>query len=342
MPVTAQNKIYSNDGATLLYTTGTLTTGLDEGLITETGIYFIRYETNVPIHLESYIYEGNKKFIGVSTTPHSTIPEYTIGQRFAAGGAISTNYYIVESNITDLTNTTWYVPSGWQAKDAYGTFAINYSVSYDSVSLERSELIIGFDSGIADDGTNHIAFGGFNSFIYNNTAFTISITDGDDATNSSLISWLETNGIQLKVTDLTNTTWNIPAGWEAEAGYGVFYVEVNVDQRVFVYNVMKIGYVQVNDPPDAYNAPTSGVIQFDSYTTVQPNTALTVAITGGKDVTNPKLIAWLSQYGELQGGEEEPTDIKPIYLRKNGAWVKQDAYERQNGEWVQVSYADKI
>ena len=40
------------------------------------------------------------------------------------------------------------------------------------------------------------------------------------------------------------------------------------------------------------------------------------------------------------GLDEPTTDTKPVYLRKNGTWVKQNAYERQNGEWVQVSYAD--
>lgn len=109
MAVTAQNKIYSNDGATLLYTTGTLASHSDAGRITETGIDFIRYTTTVPIHLESYIYEGDKKFIGVSTTPNSTIPEYIIGQDFEVGSVSYINYYIVESNITDLTNTTWYI-----------------------------------------------------------------------------------------------------------------------------------------------------------------------------------------------------------------------------------------
>ena len=36
----------------------------------------------------------------------------------------------------------------------------------------------------------------------------------------------------------------------------------------------------------------------------------------------------------------EPTDTKPVYLRQNGEWVKQNAYERQNGEWVKISGAE--
>lgn len=34
------------------------------------------------------------------------------------------------------------------------------------------------------------------------------------------------------------------------------------------------------------------------------------------------------------------SDVKPIYKRVNGAWVKQNAYERVNGEWVKISSAD--
>ena len=34
----------------------------------------------------------------------------------------------------------------------------------------------------------------------------------------------------------------------------------------------------------------------------------------------------------------DPTvDLKPVYLRQNGAWNQKEAYERQNGQWVQIS-----
>ena len=33
-------------------------------------------------------------------------------------------------------------------------------------------------------------------------------------------------------------------------------------------------------------------------------------------------------------------DLKPVYKRINGAWVKQTAYQRQSGEWVQISAGD--
>lgn len=201
MAVIAQNKIYSNDGATLLYTTGTLMSGSDEGLITETGIDFIRLTTTVPIHLESYIYEGDKKFVGVSTTPNSTIPEYTIGESFTAGAAGAVNFYIVETNITDLRNTTWYVPSGWTCIAGYGDFnGTTIYVDFNNSGIE--EIFHHFFIGYSNN--NHTA----KNTIYflnvgnedgtaktNDTSFTIRFGDASIPMKKPLIfSWLETNG----------------------------------------------------------------------------------------------------------------------------------------------------
>lgn len=35
------------------------------------------------------------------------------------------------------------------------------------------------------------------------------------------------------------------------------------------------------------------------------------------------------------------TDLRPVYLRENGKWVKKEAYERQNGKWVLISSAEE-
>ena len=61
-----------------------------------------------------------------------------------------------------------------------------------------------------------------------------------------------------------------------------------------------------------------------------------LTITGGDATLYYSMYEWLTENGK----EVSHTDIKPTYLRKNGVWVKQNAYERQNGEWVQVSYAN--
>jgi hypothetical protein len=323
--------IYSNDGTTVLETVAAA-----QGSITV-------QETGFSAALGSYEYGGDKKFLGFATSANATEPTYAIGDTFTVSS--DTTLYIVESEVTDLTNTTWYVPSGWQAKHAYGTFAINYSVLYDSQSLEGSLLRIGFDTGSGDDGTNCISF--YGHYIYNDTAFTISITDGDDATNTSLISWLETYGTQLKVTDLTNTTWYIPAGWEAEAGYGIFTIrgsglriDENLMHPITTFNVIAIGYSQDSNFSNTITFAPHALLEDGSY--YANNYGFELYFTSGTDTTNPKLIAWLSQYGELQEEDKPTSDTKPVYLRKNGAWVKQDAYERQNGEWVQISRADKI
>lgn len=313
MPVHNVIFIYSNDGTTVLESVSAA-----QGSITV-------QETGFSAALGSYEYGGDKKFLGFATSANATEPTYAIGDTFTVSS--DTTLYIVESEVTDLTNTAWYFCT--TKTDGAEAFHVNGILVVGNIEYEITGLACYFSLG-------RISYYNGDTIVYTQydaEYVTLIIDDGADVANSILISYLETNGIQLKVTDLTNTTWYVPAGWEAEAEYGQFYIDnsVNSDVRSSFYigHGFDYDYVEIISIANSIYTPTV-------YTS---SIALTISITGGTDVTNPKLIAWLSQYGELQGEEEEPTDIKPVYLRKNGAWVKQDAYERQNGEWVKISNA---
>ncbi len=209
--------------------------------------------------------------------------------------------------ITDLTNTTWYVPSGWYATASYGIFNINFSSPSFSFNTDFSILRIGYSGPPYLDEVE--SRGGM--LMFGDIAFDpayelcINFTGGDDVTNADLISWLETYGIQLKVTDLTDTTWNVPAGWEAEAGYGAFSITgtLNVYHNSSEFIVMGIGYNSGSDTDAEHIVSVVGGYGAAIY---DPTQTLIFTFTGGTDVTNHKLIAWLSQYGELQE-EEAPT-----------------------------------
>ncbi|MBO7738751.1 MAG: hypothetical protein J6S18_00110, partial [Oscillospiraceae bacterium] len=51
-----------------------------------------------------------------------------------------------------------------------------------------------------------------------------------------------------------------------------------------------------------------------------------------------KLVSdYVSLFAYPTSGGGDTTDLKPVYKRVSGAWVKKTAYERQNGEWVLIS-----
>lgn len=101
----------------------------------------------------------------------------------------------------------------------------------------------------------------------------------------------------MAITDLTNTTWNIPAGWTCSAGYGTFSIEGNINDDYFQGGV-KFGKGNWNGDefPNASNSiaywTTDGSVAYFS-----SSTPLTIVITGGTDATNTKLISWLEANG---------------------------------------------
>ena len=102
-----------------------------------------------------------------------------------------------------------------------------------------------------------------------------------------------------ELTDLTNTVWNIPAGWTAAAGYGEFSIETEVNQNT--YNYLTIGsYLGTNDGMDWFQIPSEDVIEFNQYERFISSQSFTITITGGSDATNTTLISWLQENGTLQ------------------------------------------
>lgn len=97
--------------------------------------------------------------------------------------------------ISDLTGTTWTINST-TCTAGYGRFFINYICPYDVT--EQSELAIGYyynpktDAWVSSSDTI-TTFGGFHNIAVNDV---ISITGGTDATNATLIAWLEANATQ--------------------------------------------------------------------------------------------------------------------------------------------------
>ena len=113
-----------------------------------------------------------------------------------------------------------------------------------------------------------------------------------------------------RITDLTNTTWSIQAGWEAEAGYGKFNIDVSVTNDSYLGTVsLSSFYIGYNSLTNQYNDSIYLGYDpgYDADLIMYPNySAFSVTFTGGTDATNPELIAWVSKYGEQQGA---PTNL---------------------------------
>ena len=99
----------------------------------------------------------------------------------------------------------------------------------------------------------------------------------------------------MATTDLTNTTWAVPAGWSAKHNYGTFSVDYNYEYGTSSgsQTTLRIGF----DNGSGDNG--DNIIGF-STESIYPATAFTIIITGGADATNPYLISWLESNGELQ------------------------------------------
>lgn len=102
--------------------------------------------------------------------------------------------YVVSDEITDLTGTTWNVPSGWLCSADFGRFYINGSYSCGSSKGDITGFYLGKTSTSTKDNWVHIYTGQYGANWSNTYALTFTFTGGTDVTNPKLIEWLETYG----------------------------------------------------------------------------------------------------------------------------------------------------
>lgn len=110
----------------------------------------------------------------------------------------------------------------------------------------------------------------------------VSITGGTDVTDSTLISWLGTNATQ--VVDLTGTTWVWNDSNIASSGSSGF--DIN-------FNSNNLSFTSIGDSIDSDEAIYYGNLAVYDAGVWQANGYKTIEITGGTDVTNATLVAWL-------------------------------------------------
>lgn len=191
--------------------------------------------------------------------------------------------------VTDLTGTTWVFNDSIDVSTSF-YYSINF-ISNDSsfAALEASYPDLSY------------YYWGAPTTIYSNGWYnanykTISITGGTDATNSSLISWLEANATQQggpSITDLTNTTWKFNTSITISTmpyttNPRSFAVIVYYEPYAEYGNYSSITFSDTRDRGTYNNAVLSGEMP-EQYIAGD----IEITFLGGTSATDLTLISWL-------------------------------------------------
>lgn len=201
--------------------------------------------------------------------------------------------------------------------DIRTTFNYNVNFTNDSVSYTNLYVSRSFSRGYILHYANTSSDN--EAYVYNDPAGeiwwfndkykTITITSklADVTNGEELLAWLKANATKQGTTslpvwsgtDLTGTTWHVPVGWEAEAGYGKFTINCSIDdtsgEQFYIGYYDALGEGVATSTANKVGIYISGFPQC-----TPPNTKdFTITFTGGTAATSLSLIAWLRQNGEL-------------------------------------------
>lgn len=261
--------------------------------------------------------------------------------------------------VTNLTNTTWFLEKDkWVARKGYGQF--NVTGQRAQVGYGQREMTcfnIGYDYGniaYEHEDMYYIYFGQHDDAMTSSASYVVTFTGGEDVTNISLISWLQSNGTMLPVTDLTNTTWNVPAGWTAEAGYGEF----NVNARLVTNGVPQetITALNIGDKARFASSPYSWYVNV--YTNSGDSLVFTIdsEIESTLTVTETGFKEYLHGYtydGDktFLGFATSANATSPVYTIGDSLTLEQEMIynlyivegePEEPTEYIEITYADKV
>ena len=162
---------------------------------------------------------------------------------------------------------------------------------------------------------------------WENEAYRTITFDGVQTVSKEFYDWLTANAVR-ESTDLTGTTWHIPAGWTATAEYGIFKVSGTYayGNTEYKFTSISIGkelegiYIQAKENSICFK------LESGKMTTVKSETSLTIKISGGTDTAKQKLIDWLNANGKRV--ITFTIDGTTYYAEEGMTW----------GEWVESEY----
>lgn len=119
----------------------------------------------------------------------------------------------------------------------------------------------------------------------------------------------------MAITNLINTTWNIPAGWTASAGYGQFFfpnphlaepIKITINETTTNYMGVLIGCIHGEEGSSTTLANSIAFVNGNGFATLSITNSVGFTITFEDnedneyaDYTNTKLISWLEANGTL-------------------------------------------
>lgn len=172
---------------------------------------------------------------------------------------------------------------------------ISGDIDYDQISYQKDNYGNGevfvqkSTTGWVNDNYKTIEFNG--TWVVDKEFYDWFTANTTEYVEPSLPVW---NG-----TDLTGTSWEIPSGWEAEAGYGIFNISANSDKLFITGEGFAIGYAFYTDMGDFGFTPQANAIGSGWNSPITNGEEFTLSNITGTGATNTKLIDWLKQYGTL-------------------------------------------
>jgi len=168
--------------------------------------------------------------------------------------------------ISDLTGTKWVINDSPTITSGYGTFSLTFSGEYE----DMTGLAIGYNKRNYTTGGDLVA--GNNLFFlgdiggsYSVEGALLSITGGTDATNATLISWLEANATQQGGSQLT-VDMSTLTGWDALSS-GSHTVQIVAKATGYRDSEPTVA-VSFTKAPSGYNVRVQGVIDYTGSVTI--------------------------------------------------------------------------
>ena len=119
----------------------------------------------------------------------------------------------------------------------------------------------------------------------------------------------------MAITDLTNTTWNIPAGWTCSARYGEFFfpnpdlaepVKITINETTTNYMGILIGSIHGEEGSSTTLANSIAFVNGNGFaiSSITNSVGFTITFEDNEDseyadYTDTKLISWLEANGTL-------------------------------------------
>lgn len=262
-----------------------------------------------------------------------------------------------EGGLKSIEGATVIVGSGWSASKGYGRFDnLYYDVtdyaSYNNTGI--SQLYIGwkgnFDDVFGQPSSNSIVFGSSGQIITPTNTFTMTNISGSDASNESLIEWLQDNNANITggVYEEGGETITTPdlrqyslVSYEHKVSDPTYYkftfnLDNNTEYEIIIgadetVNIFKTEFARKSDIPTKTSQLTndSGYLKTESDPTV-PSWA--------KASSKPSY-----SYSEITGKPTIPTVYNSkITIQKNGETVEEFTLNASSGKTINIPVPTKL